>query len=107
MKKLIVSSILIISSIIFSGCSQKEPVKEVVIQKELIQKTPLGLTPQRVYLNDIRWTVLNVDGKIYYALDSKDYENLSVNTLSLYNFMKETNYILNQYKSYYETPDTK
>lgn len=102
--KLIASSLLLI--LLFTGCSQKEPVKEIVIQKELIQKTPLSLTPSRVYLKDIQWTVLNIDGKIYYALDAKGYESLSLNSLELYNFMKETNFILNQYKSYYETPLT-
>ena len=99
MKTLSVISLLILALFI-SGCSQKEFVAS---KTEFITKEPLNLTPKPVDLEEVTFKVIILD-QSYFALDSKNYEKMSINVQKLENYIKEQNIILKKYKEYYEKP---
>ena len=112
------NKICLISSIIFmSGCSmipsQTKPVEVVTIaERPPMYHPPL---PLELQLSDVDWEVLtpelmeeyirlveegNAPRKAYYALTSKEYENLSMNMADITRYIKETLGIIEFYREY-------
>lgn len=98
MKKLFVISTLVLSTMFITGCAQKE----VISKTEYIKKEPLNLSPRPIDLEEVTFKVILKDNKAYFAMDSVNYENMSVNVQKMENYMKEQNLILEKYKEYYE-----
>lgn len=115
----LIINIIIISVILFgfTGCSQKE----IVIQREEVKKIPLNLSePQPLKLNDITYVVITDKNSkdvfdqmlkeskepVLIGIDSKDYENLSLNLSYIRKYIIEQQQIIKAYKDYYE-PESK
>lgn len=98
MKKLFVISTLVLSTLFITGCAQKE----VITKTEYIKKEPLNLSPRPIDLEEVTFKVILKDNKAYFAMDSVNYENMSINVQKMENYMKEQNLILEKYKEYYE-----
>lgn len=88
-----------------NGCSLVQDVKPVEVHTVTEQK------PKLVYpkygpleLQEVHFTVLHEEAyTVYYALDSKNYKNLSINMLELQSYMKYLNSIIDSYQKYYES----
>ena len=100
-----------------SGCSmipsQTKPVEVVTIaERPPMYHPPL---PLELQLSDVDWEVLtpelmeeyirlveegNAPRKAYYALTSKEYENLSMNMAEITRYIKETLGIIEFYREY-------
>lgn len=113
MKKLLTVSVCFL----FVGCSmiptQTKPVEVVTIAEPMpIYHPPL---PLEVQLVDVDWTVLTPDlmaeylklleegaapQTAYYALTSKEYENLSMNMAELKRYLKDSLHIIEFYREY-------
>ena len=110
--------ILVISlGVLTTGCSmiptQTKPVEVVTIaERPPIYHPPL---PLEVQLSDVDWEVLtpelmeeylklveegNAPRKAYYALTTKEYENLSMNMAEITRYIKETLGIIEFYREY-------
>ena len=111
----LIINIIIISVILFgfAGCSQKE----IVIQREEVKKIPLNLSePQPLKLNDITYVVITDKNSkdvfdqmikeskepVLFGIDSKDYENLSLNLSYIRKYIIEQQQIIKSYRDYYE-----
>lgn len=115
--------ILVISlGILTTGCSmiptQTKPVEVVTIaERPPMYHPPL---PLEVQLSDVDWEVLtpelmeeylklveegNAPRKAYYALTSKEYENLSMNMAEITRYIKETLGIIEFYREYDKEED--
>lgn len=113
MKKLLTVSVCFL----FVGCSmiptQTKPVEVVTIAEPMpIYHPPL---PLEVQLVDVDWTVLTPElmaeylklleegaapQTAYYALTSKEYENLSMNMAELKRYLKDSLHIIEFYREY-------
>lgn len=114
---------LVISlGILTTGCSmiptQTKPVEVVTIaERPPMYHPPL---PLEVQLSDVDWEVLtpelmeeylklveegNAPRKAYYALTSKEYENLSMNMAEITRYIKETLGIIEFYREYDKEED--
>ena len=110
MKKLILSSIIFVS-----GCSllpqSTKPVEIVTIQEQAPMFHPP--LPMELQLVDVDWEVLTPElmqeyldlveqGKAprraYYALSTKDYENLSINTAEQKRYIKQILSVVEYYR---------
>ena len=110
--------ILVISlGVLTTGCSmiptQTKPVEVVTIaERPPMYHPPL---PLEVQLSDVDWEVLtpelmeeyiklveegNAPRKEYYALTTKEYENLSMNMAEITRYIKETLGIIEFYREY-------
>ena len=110
--------ILVISlGVLTTGCSmiptQTKPVEVVTIaERPPMYHPPL---PLEVQLSDVDWEVLtpelmeeylklveegNAPRKAYYALTTKEYENLSMNMAEITSYIKETLGIIEFYREY-------
>lgn len=110
--------ILVISlGVLTTGCSmiptQTKPVEVVTIaERPPMYHPPL---PLEVQLSDVDWEVLtpelmeeylklveegNAPRKAYYALTTKEYENLSMNMAEITRYIKETLGIIEFYREY-------
>lgn len=115
MKKLILTSKYLILLTLVTSCSiipsQTKPVEIVTIAKPApLYHPPL---PMELQLVDIDWEVLtpelmaeylklvesgNAPRQAYYALSTKDYENLSVNTAEQKRYIKQVLSIIEYYR---------
>lgn len=99
---------------LFTGCSQKE----ILIQNEIVKKTPLNLNnPEAIKLNNIQYIVVtdkNSDSvfnklkyenkeQVLYAITAEDYEMLSLNLSYIKKYIIEQQLIIKSYKDYYES----
>lgn len=115
---LIINIVLLLLIIIsFSGCAQKD----VVIQREQVKKIPLNLSnPTPLKINDVNYIIItdkNVKDvfeqmkkeskeQVLFAIDYKDYEDLSLNLAYIRKYIIEQQEIIKTYKHYYEpTPE--
>ena len=110
--------ILVISlGVLTTGCSmiptQTKPVEVVTIaERPPMYHPPL---PLEVQLSDVDWEVLtpelmeeyiklveegNAPRKAYYALTTKEYENLSMNMAEITRYIKDTLGIIEFYREY-------
>ena len=111
MKRTIIATALILS---LSGCSTVNPLE---VFSRPIEKTPLKLNdPEQIILNEIKWRVItkqNADeifeklknkkiDPVLIGLTDNDYEKLSVNMQKIRNYIIQYQYILNEYRNYYE-----
>lgn len=110
MKRAIIAAVLIT----LSGCSS---VEKLEFFSKPIDKTPLNLkTPDSFELENINWKVItetnteevfkklkdeNID-PVLIGLTDNDYEKLSVNMIKIRNYIIQYQFILNEYKNYYE-----
>jgi hypothetical protein len=97
-----------------SGCSSIEPIE---FFSKPIEKAPLNLKdPDNFKLEDINWSVIteaniekafkklkdkNID-PVFVGLTDNDYERLSVNMMKIRNYIIQYQFILKQYRNYYE-----
>ena len=115
MKKLILTSKYLLLLSLVTGCSmipsQTKPVEVMTIAKPTpLYHPPL---PMELQLVDIDWEVLtpelmaeylklveegNAPRQAYYALSTKDYENLSVNTAEQKRYIKQVLSIIEYYR---------
>lgn len=111
MKRTIIATALILS---LSGCSTVNPLE---VFSRPIEKTPLKLNdPEQITLDEIKWRVItkqNADeifeklknkkiDPVLIGLTDNDYEKLSVNMQKIRNYIIQYQYILNEYRKYYE-----
>lgn len=111
MKRTIIATALILS---LSGCSTVNPLE---VFTKPIEKTPLKLDdPEQITLDKIKWRVITKQNanEIFEKLDKKnidpvligltdnDYENLSVNMNKIRNYIIQYQFILKEYRKYYE-----
>jgi hypothetical protein len=102
--------------LLFSGCVQKE----IVTQREEVKKIPLNLSdPHPLKLNDVSYAVITDKNSkdvfdqmikeskepVLFGIDSKDYENLSLNLSYIRKYIIEQQQIIKSYRDYYE-PDS-
>ncbi len=67
-------------------------------------KTTLSIVlPPPLRLNPVKWKVINVDGKLMYAVDSDGFSNLAKNVEASQNRLWLYLNIIEKYKTYYET----
>jgi hypothetical protein len=105
---------MVLSTTILSGCSS---VEKLEFFSKPIEKTALNLkTPAGVKLDDINWKVItetNADevfkklkdkdiDPVLIGLTDDDYEKLSVNMIKIRNYIIQYQFILKEYKNYYE-----
>jgi PBP1b-binding outer membrane lipoprotein LpoB len=111
MKRTIIATVLIL---ILSGCSTIKPLE---IFTKPIEKTPLNLNdPDEIVLDTIKWRVVtkqnanelfeklkekNID-PVLIGLTDNEYEKLSLNMNKIRNYIIQYQYILNEYRKYYE-----
>jgi hypothetical protein len=100
--------------LILSGCSTIKPLE---IFTKPIEKTPLNLNdPDEIVLDTIKWRVVtkqnanelfeklkekNID-PVLIGLTDNEYEKLSLNMNKIRNYIIQYQYILNEYRKYYE-----
>ena len=119
MKKIILTASFVA---LMSGCSmipsQTKPVEVVTIAERIpMYHPPL---PLEVQLVDVDWTVLTPElmeeylqrieageapRSAYYALTTKEYENLSMNMAELKRYLKDTLHIIEFYREYEDEED--
>ena len=112
--KLIIMIAMVLSTTILSGCSS---VEKLEFFSKPIEKTALNLkTPVGFKLDDINWKVItetNADevfkklkdkdiDPVLIGLTDDDYEKLSVNMIKIRNYIIQYQFILKEYKNYYE-----
>jgi hypothetical protein len=105
---------MVLSTTILSGCSS---VEKLEFFSKPIEKTALNLkTPAGFKLDDINWKVItetNADevfkklkdkdiDPVLIGLTDDDYEKLSVNMIKIRNYIIQYQFILKEYKNYYE-----
>lgn len=70
---------------------------------EALDRPTLGITqPAPLDLRPVEWRVFNYENTPYYALDSKNYENLSKNTEDIQNRLFLDEEIIKKQESFYE-----
>lgn len=97
-----------------------EPVEKIITKEVLVKKLPLKLkNPESVDWLSVKWMIitpetyesrieeLKKDGKslALFALDKDSYEAISINMAEILKYMEEQNFILAQYREYYESED--
>ena len=114
--------LLVFLMTVSTGCSilRPEPVEKIITKEVLIKKLPLKLkNPEPIDWLGVRWMIitpetyesrieeLKRDGKslAIFALDKDSYEAISINMAEILKYMEEQNFILAQYREYYESED--
>lgn len=111
MKRTITATALVL---VLSGCSTIKPLE---VFSRPIEKTPLNLNdPEKIELDDVKWRVIteqnakeifkklkdkNID-PVLIGLTDNDYEKLSLNMNKIRNYIIQYQYILREYRKYYE-----
>jgi|TARA_B110000211_G_C14035259_1_gene534190 hypothetical protein len=106
--------IIVITLLTLNGCSSIKPLE---FFSKPIEKTPLNLKdPDNFELEDIKWNVIteanaeevfkklkgkNID-PVLIGLTDNDYEKLSVNMMKIRNYIIQYQFILKEYRNYYE-----
>jgi len=79
------------------GCSH------LTVDTQSIERPKLGLTvPSPLELRPTQFKILKYEDKMYFALDTEGYENLSKNTEDIQNRLYVYHNIIKQQKEYYE-----
>lgn len=108
--------LVLISSLLITGCSFFKTVDPVVIKTEEVERVKLNLPdPKPVNLKDIDWYVITPENQeelflglkesfdpVLYGLTDEDYEDISKNMVILRNYIMELRMILDKYRDYYE-----
>ena len=93
---------LILMTVVFlQGCTAKQ---EIQIKTVEVERQPLILEdPTPLVLHDVNFKVLNSDefGKPYFALDTKNYKNLSKDMLYLQKYIISLKQMIKAYRDYY------
>jgi len=114
--------LLIFLMTVSAGCSilRPEPIEKIITKEVLVKKLPLKLkNPEPIDWLGVRWMIitpetydsrieeLKRDGKslAIFALDKDSYEAISINMAEILKYMEEQNFILAQYREYYESED--
>ena len=124
MMKIKILSILLLIFLmtISSGCSmlRPEPVEKIITKEVLVKKLPLNIkNPEPIDWQGVKWMIitpetyndrveeLKQDGKslAIFALDKDSYEAISINMAEILKYLEEQNFILAQYREYYESED--
>lgn len=107
----------IVLLVILSGCSTFSRPEKIVTQEVLIEKIPLDLeSPRSFKWKHVDFIVItpenyeekleelkkNGGSKALYAVNTEDYQKLSLNIAEMLRYMKEQKLIILQYKEYYE-----
>jgi len=94
---------ILVTLFILVGCATSLEKKVKIINHE-VKKTPLNIPSlSPLHIENVKWYVVEYDGKWYIAYVVEDYETISSNMEKLQNYILEQNLIINQYKQYYET----
>lgn len=114
MTRKILMAVAIVASL--GACSKKpepyvEPVKQVVV-KEVEVKRPAPIVPKsdKLRLRPLEWKVINKnnasekleEGKAYFALDAKGYENLSLNNNDVRIVIQQKNATIKAYENHFK-----
>lgn len=84
---------------LLSACSTTNTVP--ILQKE--QKTKLELTkPKPLKLTDVKWKIIEKDGKPFFVVDAEGYSILAKNFEELQNRLWLDHNIILKYQEYYE-----
>ena len=123
MKMKVLSILLLIFLMTVStGCSilRQEPVEKIITKEVFVSKLPLNIkNPEPIDWLGVKWMIitpetydsrieeLKRDGKslAIFALDKDSYEAISINMAEILKYLEEQNYILAQYREYYESED--
>ena len=114
--------LLVFLMTVSTGCSilRPEPVEKIITKEVLVKKLPLKLkNPEPLDWLGVKWMIitpetydsrieeLKRDGKslAIFALDKDSYEAISINMAEILKYMEEQNFILAQYREYYESED--
>lgn len=100
MKKLIVS--LLVVSMLGACAAKTEPEKVEVIkyQTRTVEKPKQILpVPDQVKMREVKWKVITQDDIPYFALDAKNYENLSLNLNDIRAFMSQAIVIIKKHNT--------
>jgi len=111
MKRTIIATVLLLT---LSGCSTIKPLE---VFSRPIEKTPLNLSdPKEIKLDKVKFRAIteqnaekvfkdlkekNID-PVLIGLTDNDYEKLSLNMNKIRNYIIQYQYILNEYRKYYE-----
>lgn len=111
MKRTIIATVLLLT---LSGCSTIKPLE---VFSRPIEKTPLNLSdPKEIELDKVKFRAIteqnaekvfkdlkekNID-PVLIGLTDNDYEKLSLNMNKIRNYIIQYQYILNEYRKYYE-----
>lgn len=111
MKRTIIATALLLT---LSGCSTIKPLE---VFSRPIEKTPLNLSdPKEIELDKVKFRAIteqnaekvfkdlkekNID-PVLIGLTDNDYEKLSLNMNKIRNYIIQYQYILNEYRKYYE-----
>ena len=105
--------ILLISSLLFTGCG----ITELFVKTVPEQKTPLNLKePNYVKMRDVKWFIITPENAdevfkelqnkkydvVLYGLTDDGYKSLSINMAELRKYIIEQKEIIKSYKKYYE-----
>ena len=116
--------ILVLGSILLSGCSilsfDREEVKPVEIITTAKPRTPLNLPdPQPIDPLEVKWIVITPENAekvfkdlqdkgvdmVLFGLTDDGYERLSINMAKIRNYIDNQRAIIIKYREYYETPE--
>lgn len=78
---------VLLLSLTLVGCSTSTPEPTILDEKEFQVNIP---KPQPLQLRDIEWRVLNTDNGTYFALTTKEYEELGLNMQDILRFIRES-----------------
>lgn len=77
--------LLILTTVV--GCSTPTPEPTTIDESEFKVDIP---KPQPVSLREVDWKVINTKSGTYFALTTKEYEELSLNMQELLRFLRES-----------------
>lgn len=97
--------LVLLSSLLLSGCLGINPVKVEPVVRKTVCITPPSADP--VSLRDVRPVVIvDVNGAVWVGMTSKDYENMSLNISDIEKHLRQKNAIIQYYRDCYkESPD--
>lgn len=89
---------ILVGFLFLSGCTKRlETVTAPMDRVEL--NLPM---PKPVVLEDIDYSIVEIEGKAFIAMSMKDYRKLADNMEQLQNFILEQKDLLREYQNYYE-----
>lgn len=96
-------TLLLLLAIALTGCAtntQIKPVEIIKYETRTVEKPRQILpVPDQIKMREVKWNVIQKDNKPYFALDAKNYENLSLNLNDLRAFMSQTLVIIQKNNS--------
>lgn len=121
-KHLSTLSVILITSLLFTGCSWNlfgPDIQEVKTIKKAVEKTPLNIQgPKPLKLKNVKWTIITPENaekvfeeleksntdKVLYGLTDDGYQDLSKNFVKIRKHIFQQQMIIGVYKDYYEKP---